>query len=125
MAGYIIVCEEGEENFWNFFFKFFKLKNEKKVTYKYKRSGIVIHRIIRNSKTCKFSPMTIEVCVSGSIDDNLHTIIKIPILQFYRKVQMIYCLKTHCWKVSMNIDINDATYLLETDDRIIMAIHTT
>lgn len=129
MHGYVVIREEKdlqeESCFWELYSKFLNLENLRKVTYKLpKRENLIIHRIIRNSKTRKFSPMFIKVCVQGSIKENICAIIRIPILDVYKKIPMEYYLKKHCWKISMDLDINNSTSLLETDDRIMMFIST-
>lgn len=126
MKGYIAVKEEKKKSFWDFLPKIFNLGDEKEVIFQpYVSKSQVSYRYERNLTTRKFPPMSIEVFVSGSIDDNLYVIVKVPSIGFDQWAPMNYCWGKNCWKLILDFDISEDVRLNRDDNHLEVLISTT
>lgn len=124
MSGYIIVKDE-TKNFWKWLSKVFGLKNEKKVIYSpYKSKTQVLYTYERNSSTGNFPPISIEIFLKGSINDDFYAIVKVPIITFDHWYGMNYSWHNDHWKIILDFDINKDIRLKSETDQVEIYIST-
>lgn len=125
MKGYIAVKEE-KNSFWNYFPKIFNFGDQKKVIFQpYVSNSQVSYKYQRDLITRKFPPISIEVFVGGSIEDNLYTVIQVPSIGFLQWIHMNYHWGKNCWKIILDFDTSKDIRLNEDDNDVEVLISTT
>ena len=85
------MVKEEKESFWNYLPKIFNFGDQRKVVFQpYESKSRVSYKYQRDLTTRKFSPISIEVFVSGSVGDNLYTVVQVPSIGFVHWAPMNY-----------------------------------